>query len=250
MKKISNTELPPTTHDPIDNLDTKEAINVMLKSHLSGISLIKKNVNKIDIITAKIFKHLKDNVNGRLVYTGAGTSARIAVQDGVELTPTFGWPKKRLAFIIAGNHKALLESVEGAEDDAQMAKNMVLKNKINENDVIIALAASGNTKFTEAVIVESNKLGALTIAISNNPRGQILKKANFKLSFDTGAEVVVGSTRLKAGTVQKVCLNIISTSLMIRMGRVKNGYMSHMLATNKKLKERQIRIFKEIGHLN
>ena len=250
MKKIPNTELAPISHEPIDNLDTKEAINVMLKSHLSGINLIKKKVVEIDIITAEIFKHLKNNDNGRIVYTGAGTSARIAVQDGVELPPTFGWPKKRLAFIIAGNDKALLDSVDGAEDDVQAAKNMVFKNKINKNDVIIALAASGNTKFTETVLAESKQLGALTLAISNNPKGRILKKANLKLAFDTGAEVVVGSTRLKAGTVQKVCLNIISTSLMVRMGRVRKGYMSHMVATNNKLKERQLRILNEIGSLN
>lgn len=129
MKKISNTELSPSIHDSIDKLNSKESLNIMLNSHISGLNIIKNNLTKINSITTKIFKHLKQNTSGRLVYTGAGTSARIAVQDGVELIPTFGWSKERLDFIIAGNKKALIEAVEGAEDDTEMAKFMVHKKK-------------------------------------------------------------------------------------------------------------------------
>ena len=131
MTKIPNTELSSTIHDPIDSLDSKEAINVMLSSHILGLSYIEKKIEKIDQITTRIFQYLKNNTSGRLVYVGAGTSARIAVQDGVELTPTFGWPKERLAFIVAGDDKALLEAVEGAEDNIKMAKCMVNTKKVN-----------------------------------------------------------------------------------------------------------------------
>jgi len=177
-----------------------------------------------------------------LIYAGAGTSGRIGVQDGVELLPTFSWPQKRLDYIIAGGKKAILKSIENAEDDTHQAIDMVLKKSVSSQDVVIALAASGNTPFTCKILEEANKIGALTIGISNNPNGNLLKFADSKIILDTKEEVIAGSTRLKAGTAQKICLNIISSLVMIKMGRVKNGKMSHMLPTNQKLRDRKIRI--------
>ena len=160
--------------------------------------------------------------------------------------PTFSWPQKRLDYIIAGGKKAILKSIENAEDDTHHAMDVILKKSVNSQDVVIALAASGNTPFTCKILEEAKKTGALTIGISNNPNGNLLKFADGKIILDTKEELIAGSTRLKAGTAQKICLNIISSMVMIKMGRVKNGKMSHMLPTNQKLRDRKIRIDKSV----
>ena len=126
------------------------------------------------------------------------------------------------------------------------AKDAISKKIINSNDVVIGLAASGNTPFTCKVLEVADKKGALTIAISNNPDGHILKFGHAKIILDTQEEVISGSTRLKAGTAQKICLNIISSMVMIKMGRVQNGIMSHMVPTNEKLRHRKLRINKQL----
>ena len=227
---------------PIDHLDFRDAISLMIKEHKNASLGVKKASKSIEFASLKIYEHLKLNQKGRLIYAGAGTSGRIGVQDGVELLPTFGWPSKRLDYIIAGGKKAILKSIENAEDDISQAIDAILKKSVSSQDVVIALAASGNTPFTCKVLEEANKKGALAVGISNNPNGNLLKFANAKIILDTKEELIAGSTRLKAGTAQKICLNIISTLVMIKMGRVKNGKMSHMLPTNQKLRDRKIRI--------
>ena len=192
--------------------------------------------------TEKMRNILLGSQDGKIIYAGAGTSIRIAVQDGVELYPTFGWPTKRLGFIIAGGKQALTKSVENAEDDIIDAKKQFMNLDVTKKDIIICLAASGNTPFSCKVAEIANDKGVFTIGISNNPRGKLLNHTKFKLILDTGSEVVAGSTRLKAGSAQKICLNMISTLLMIKLGRVKNGQMSHLVATNAKLRDRKKRI--------
>ena len=140
--------------------------------------------------------------------------------------------------------KAILNSIENAEDNVSSAKIAVVDNCINFQDVVIGVAASGNTPFTCKVLEEADKKGALTIAISNNPVGYILKFGQAKIILDTQEEVISGSTRLKAGTAQKICLNIISSMVMVKMGRVRNGIMSHMVPTNQKLRNRKLRLDK------
>ena len=179
-----------------------------------------------------------------LIYAGAGTSIRIAVQDAVELYPTFGWPRDRIAFMIAGGSEAILNSVEGAEDDINQVQEICNKLALTENDVVIGLAASGNTPFTKKCIKLSRKNKCLSVAISNNKNGEILQESNLGIFLDTGYEIIAGSTRLKAATAQKICLNIISSMLMTKMGFVKNGLMNNFLASNKKLKQRKINFLK------
>ena len=231
---------------PIDQLSSAEAISLMIEEQQNASIEVKKSANSIEIAVEAIHSNLIKNPNGRLVYVGAGTSGRIGVQDGVELFPTFNWPKKRLEFIIAGGDKAILKAVENAEDDILEAKKIISKKCINSKDVVIGLAASGNTPFTCKVLEESNKKGALTIAISNNPKGKILNFGQYKIILNTKEEVISGSTRLKAGTAQKICLNIISSMVMVKMGRVKNGLMSHMVPTNDKLRKRKLIITRKI----
>ena len=242
IKNIPKTERTFKKSKPIDHLSSTEAIAIMIKEQKDASLGVYKAMKSIEIATDKIYERLKSSSKGRLIYAGAGTSGRIGVQDGVELLPTFSWPQKRLDYIIAGGKKAILKSIENAEDDTHQAIHTILKKSVNSQDVIIALAASGNTPFTCKILEETKKKGALTIGISNNPNGNLLKFADGKIILDTKEELIAGSTRLKAGTAQKICLNIISSLVMIKMGRVKNGKMSHMLPTNQKLRDRKIRI--------
>ncbi len=225
---------------PIDHLSINEGMNLIIKEQKKAANDVNKSIETIEYAIKKIVKHLTTFKLGRLIYVGAGTSGRIGLQDGVELYPTFNWPKERIDFIIAGGTNAIFNSVENAEDDTFSAKNITQTKLINSKDVILGLAASGNTPFTCKVMEEAQKKNALTIAISNNPKGKILNFGEVKIILDTKEEIIAGSTRLKAGTAQKICLNIISTIVMVKMGKVKNGYMSNMVPTNEKLRKRKI----------
>ena len=227
---------------PIDHLDFRDAISLMIKEHKNVLLGVKKVSKSIEFASLKIYEHLKLNQKGRLIYAGAASSGRIGVQERVELLPTFGWPSKHLDSIIAAGKKTILKSIENTEDDISQAIDAILKKSVSSQDAVIALAASGNTPFTCKVLEEANKKGALTVGISNNRNGTLLKFANAKIILDTKEKLIAGSTRLKAGTAQKICLNIISSLVMIKMGRVKNGKMSHMLPTNQKLRDRRLRI--------
>jgi N-acetylmuramic acid 6-phosphate etherase len=245
-KYISKTELLYKKSKPVDHLSLGEGIALMINEQKDAAMAVKNVSNSIELAINQIYERLMLHNEGRLIYAGAGTSGRIGIQDGVELMPTFNWPNSRLDYIIAGGNKAVLKAVENAEDNIIAAKEAISKKFINSNDVVIGLAASGNTPFTCKILEESNKKGALTIAISNNPDGYILKFGHAKIILDTQEEVISGSTRLKAGTAQKICLNTISSMVMIKMGRVKNGIMSHMVPTNEKLRNRKLRINKQL----
>lgn len=238
-KNIPKTEQVLQKSKTIDKLNIFDGITLMIDEQKKAALEVQKASKSIELAINKIYHHLTLNPNGRLIYAGSGTSGRIGVQDGVELFPTFNWPKKRIDFIIAGGNKAILKAVENAEDDFKNAIDVVKSKLINSEDVIIGLAASGNTPFTCKVLEESFNKKALTISISNNPVGKILEFGVIKIILDTKEEVIAGSTRLKAGTAQKVCLNIISSLVMTRMGRVKNGYMKNMVPTNQKLRQRK-----------
>ena len=233
------TELLYQKSKPIDHLSLFDGLSLMIKEQKNATLEVKRSIKSIEYAIEAIFKHLTLNSKGRLIYVGAGTSARIGVQDGVELYPTFNWPKERLDFIIAGGINALLNAIENAEDDTYSAEKIAEDKMIFHEDVVIGLAASGNTPFTCKVLEKAKNQNALTIAISNNPNGEILKYGHHKIILNTKEEVIAGSTRLKAGTAQKICLNVISSMVMVKMGRVKNGRMNEMVPTNAKLKLRK-----------
>jgi N-acetylmuramic acid 6-phosphate etherase len=175
---------------------------------------------------------------GRLVYVGAGTSGRLAVQDGAELVPTFSWPQERLLLLIAGGRNALLRSVEGAEDAVDQAHRLAEQHEIGADDVVIAVAASGTTPFTLSCLNEAKRRGALTIGVANNRDTPILNGADHAIWLDTGAEPIAGSTRMKAGTAQRITLNVLSSLVMILLGRVYDGLMVDLQAVNQKLVRR------------
>lgn len=180
--------------------------------------------------------------DGRLIYVGAGTSGRIGVQDGAELAPTFNWPRDRLAFLLAGGEGALVRAIEDAEDSEREAERQVAELGVGPPDVVVAVAASGTTPFTVAALRGAAEKRAVTIGLANNPDTPLLSVCDHPILIETGPEVVAGSTRLAAGTAQKAALNLFSTLLMIRLGRVYRGMMVQLQASNAKLRRRSARI--------
>ncbi len=179
---------------------------------------------------------------GRLVYAGAGTSGRLGVLDATELTPTFSWPAERAVPLIAGGERAIRQAVEGAEDDFGAGKRDVLAVNIGPDDVLIGVAASGSTPYVLGALEAGREAGALTVTLANNPGAPILSAAEHAILLDTGPEVISGSTRLKAGTAQKIALNTFSSAVMVRLGKVYGNLMVDVKATNEKLRGRAVRL--------
>ena len=250
MSKLSPTESPMKLNETIDKLNIDDSINLIANDQYRAIKAIEKQKNKIEIVILEILNQLNKFSDSRLIYCGAGTSGRIAVQDGVELYPTFGWAKKRFEFILAGGKKALTTSVENSEDAKETAMYYLKKLEVSEKDIVIGVAASGNTPFTCQILKEASNINALTIGLTNNPNGDLIKYSKHYIFLDTGEEVITGSTRLKAGTSQKICLNIISSIVMTQLGFVKDGLMVNLVPSNKKLRKRKISINKYLKNKN
>jgi N-acetylmuramic acid 6-phosphate etherase len=178
---------------------------------------------------------------GRLFYAGAGTSGRIAMLDASELQPTYGIDPGLVRLIMAGGERAFLHSVEGAEDDEDAAIAAV-SSEVTADDAVVGIAASGTTPFTVAAIRRANMLGALTVGVTSTPNTPLAADADIAIVAVTGPEVIMGSTRMKSGTAQKMILNTISTGVMIRLGRVHSNLMIDMPATNEKLRSRAVRM--------
>jgi N-acetylmuramic acid 6-phosphate etherase len=179
---------------------------------------------------------------GRLIYVGAGTSGRIAALDAAECPPTFATPPHTVQFIMAGGNRALGTGLEANEDSTLLGKQAILKHKPTRNDVIIGIAASGRTPFTIAAVQTARRAGATTIAITSNPGSPLEKAADFAIVVQTGPEVVSGSTRMKAGTAEKLVLNMLSTGAMVRLGYVYGNLMVNLRGANTKLSERSVTI--------
>jgi N-acetylmuramic acid 6-phosphate etherase len=228
----------------LDSWSATEMIAAMYEGQLEAVAAVRGAL-------AAIVSAVEDAVpalqrGGRIVYAGAGTSGRIGVQDGVELTPTFDWPADRLVFAMAGGLDALVRSAEQAEDNEAAGAQAVADAKIGVNDVVIGVAASGTTPFTIGALRASTAAGAVTIAVANNPGAPLFQVARHRIMADTGSEIVAGSTRMKAGTAQKIVLNLFSTAVMVRMGRVYRGLMVDMQARNAKLRRRAEAIVSKI----
>ena len=178
---------------------------------------------------------------GRLFYAGAGTSGRIAMLDASELPPTYGIRADLVRVLIAGGERAYFEAVEGAEDDEDAAIEAV-NREIQSEDAIVGIAASGTTPYTVAAVRRANMLGALTIGVTNVASSPLAQHVDIPIVIETGPEVIMGSTRMKSGTAQKLVLNQISTAVMIRLGRVYSNLMIDMPATNEKLRHRAVRM--------
>ena len=178
---------------------------------------------------------------GRLVYVGAGTPGRLGILDASEIPPTFGEPAERVVGIIAGGETAIRSAVENAEDDAAAGRDDMARAGIGPDDCVVGLTASGRTPYVLGAIAEARARGAATIGVSCNPRSELSAAADVGVEVIVGPELVAGSTRLKAGTAQKVVLNTISTLAMVRIGKTYGNQMVDLRATNEKLRARAVR---------
>jgi N-acetylmuramic acid 6-phosphate etherase len=231
-----STEGPSSRYAGIDLWQADEIVDAMIEAQFDAVAAAR--AARSSLRQAAVAMQARLRFGGRLVYAGAGTSGRLAVQDGAELMPTFSWPEERLVLLMAGGRQALLRAVEGAEDDVELAQRLVGDSAVDRDDVLIAVAASGTTPFTLACLREAKARGALTIGIANNPGTPLLTESDHPILLETGAEPIAGSTRLKAGTAQKIALNVLSSVLMILLGRVYQGLMVDVQATNRKLVQR------------
>ena len=238
------TERADPRYREIDAWPPDSALAALFEAQLSAAAAVRAALPAIESAVAASVERLRDG--GRLIYAGAGTSGRVAAQDAVELAPTFDWPVERLLLLIAGGSTALTESVENAEDDTATARRDLAAHAVGPGDVAIGVAASGRTPFTCAVLHDAAARGALTIALANSPASPLLALATQPILVQTGAEPIAGSTRLKAGTAQKIVLNLFSTLLMLRLGRVHAGLMVDLRATNAKLRARALRMLRHL----
>jgi N-acetylmuramic acid 6-phosphate etherase len=242
---MATEEVDPRFAD-LDAWPLTSAMEAMWEGQLAAIAAVGHALPAITAATEAAKAALGDC--GRIVYVGAGTSGRVAVQDGAELTPTFAWPNERVRFIVAGGDSAFVTSIEGAEDDVEDAVTQINASQLTAHDVVIAVAASGTTPFTVAALHQAATFGAVTIGVANNPATALLASAKFPILVETGRELIAGSTRMKAGTAQKVVLNLISSGIMLRLGRVYRGMMVNMQPTNAKLKRRAEAMVAQIAH--
>lgn len=233
-----NTEAVDPRYRGLDTWESHEVLEALLERQFMALAAVKQALFQIESAAQAAALHLRRG--GRLAYAGAGTSGRIAVQDAAELPPTFGWPRERLLFLLAGGEQALTQAVEGAEDDAEAGRQAAAV--LEPADVLVGVAASGGTPYTLAALREARARGAITVALANNQDAPLLLEAHHPVPLLTGPEVIAGSTRLSAGTAQKVALNLFSTLLMVRLGRVYDNLMVEAELANQKLFDRGLEI--------
>ena len=242
LDSMRKTEEFSETYRDLETRESPEILNTILDAQERGLAALRPVVPAIAAAADAAADVLRTHPNGRLIYAGAGTSARLGVQDGVELVPTFGWPEARLAYLIAGGPGALTRTAEGAEDNVEQAMADARALSLCEGDVCISLSASGVTPYAIAACNAARTAGALTIGIANNPDTPLLFSVDHAVLLESGPEPIGGSTRMTAGTAQKVALNLFSTLTMIRLGRVYRGMMVDVIPSNAKLHKRAVRI--------
>ncbi|HTU70196.1 MAG TPA: N-acetylmuramic acid 6-phosphate etherase [Candidatus Baltobacteraceae bacterium] len=240
--------LPPTEgrnarSEGLDLLPTRELVDLLVRDHADAVAAVRAQSATIARVVDAIAARLE--AGGRLHYVGAGTSGRLATLDAAEMPPTFGTPPELVCAHIAGGAAALRTAIEGAEDDAE-AGDAEMRDHVRSADVVIGLSASGGARFVVAALERARAIGALTIAITSSASSALARIADEAITVPTGAEVVSGSTRLKAGTAQKIALNAISTAVMVRLGRVYDNLMVDMVATNEKLRARAVRLVRAL----
>jgi N-acetylmuramic acid 6-phosphate etherase len=231
-----NTESPNTQHTELDLYGTPDLVAAFVEDQMQAVHAVRAaGADLARAVDAALPRML---AGGRLIYVGAGTSGRLGVLDSVELYPTFSWPHGRAIGLLAGGNSAMFIAVEGAEDDADQGARDVQSVGVGPNDVILLLAASGSTPYVLGALLEARSAGALTVGFANNPNAPVTRQADIGITLDTGSEVISGSTRLKAGTSQKIALNTFSSALMVRLHKVYGNLMVDLKATNAKLVRR------------
>lgn len=237
--------------EEIINLETEQVQHYHGWIEQQSIEAIAAAINQEDQKIAKAIEPLLPKISeaakamalrfkqgGRIIYCGAGSSGRLGLMDGAELIPTYGIDQSRVIGLIAGGPRAYLHAVEAVEDSKGLAIEEMERLQLTAQDIVIGIAASGRTPYTLSALRAGKLSGALTIGVSANPQGALEKIVDFAIEASVGAEVIAGSTRMKAGTAQKLILNMLSTMTMIQLGRVYHNRMIYVQATNEKLKGR------------
>lgn len=237
---------PATTH--IDTMSTSDMVKTINAEDQKVALAVAGESDQI----AKVIDQASTrySAGGRLIYIGAGTSGRLGVLDAAELVPTYGIKPERAIGLIAGGKKAMFAAVEGAEDSASLGEADLKNLKLTANDIVIGLAASGRTPYVLGGLQYATEVGALSIAIACVQKSEIGQKADIPIEAVVGPEVITGSTRMKAGTAQKMILNMISTGVMIRQGKVYQNVMVDVQPTNDKLVDRACRIISETAAIS
>ncbi len=232
------TETPSAAHPDLDLYELPQLVSAFIEDQVEAVDAVRRAGPQLAAAVAAALPRIQ--AGGRILYAGAGTSGRLGVLDSVELYPTFSWPRERAMAVIAGGQQAMFVAIEGAEDDdVQGAADIAALNP-GPNDVLLALAASGGTPYVLGAIRAARAAGALAIGFANNAGAPVTAAAELGITLDTGPEVISGSTRLKAGSAQKMALNTFSSSLMVKLNKVYGNLMVDLKATNAKLLRRAV----------
>jgi N-acetylmuramic acid 6-phosphate etherase len=227
-------------------LDLLSTQNILKKLNREDASVTREVAKQIPAIGRAVDAMVRSiRAGGRMIYVGAGTSGRLAALDAAEVPPTFGVSARTFQAVIAGGRRALSGAVEGAEDSAKDGERDIAALRVTKRDAVVGLTASGSTPYVLAALKNARKAGVVTIGITSNRKSPAARIAQIVIAPATGAEAIAGSTRLKAGTAQKLVLNMLSTATMVRLGRVYDNWMIGVALTNKKLQRRGVRILEQ-----
>ena len=229
--------------DHLEKMSVKELLKSINKEDSKIHKAVRKTIPDIEQLVEKLVERMRKG--GRLFYLGSGTSGRLGILDASEIPPTFGMPYGKVIGLIAGGDNAIRKAIESAEDDFGQAWKDLVEYNINENDTIVGIAASGKTPYVIGAVKTAKQNGILTACVTCNPDSPLSKEVDIPIEAVVGPEFVTGSTRMKAGTAQKMVLNMITTSAMIKLGRVKGNKMVDMQLTNKKLVKRGTKMIQE-----
>ena len=247
LKKISTESRNPNTMD-IDLVSTREMLVKINNEDKKVAYVIEDKLDQIAIVVDKIVESFQKG--GRLIYMGAGTSGRLGVLDAVECPPTYGTPKEMVIGLMAGGIDALEFAVEGAEDSVELAIEDLTRVNVNENDIVVGIAASGRTPYVVGGIKFAKEKGATTSCITTSLNSVLANTVDYPIEVVTGAEAITGSTRMKSGTAQKLVCNMLTTASMVKMGKVYENLMIDMQPTNEKLVARAEKMVMEITGLS
>lgn len=244
MADILRTEMRNEASRHIDKMDTEAMLRLIQKENQNAVEAVEAALPQIARVCDVVAQQFR--CGGRLIYIGAGTSGRLGVMDAAECPPTYGVPRDQVIGIIAGGDGCLKQAAESQEDDKAAGEADLKSHGVCDRDVVIGISASGGAAYVIGALTYANQVGAVTVSLTSNPNTPMEQIAKLSIVTDTGPEVITGSTRMKSGTAQKLVLNMISTTAMVKTGKVYENLMINLKPTNRKLRERMIRIVCQI----
>lgn len=246
--RTSTTEQRNLRSRGLDLLPTREILRIINHEDATVAAAVARELSRIARAVDAVVRAIRSG--GRLIYVGAGTSGRLATLDAAECPPTFGVPSRLVQAVVAGGRRALTHAVEGAEDSAAQGARDLAARKITANDVVVGLAASGSTPYVVGALAYARSQRAFTVGVTSSPKSPLAHIAALTIAPRVGPEAIAGSTRMKAGTAQKMVLNMLSTAAMVRLGHVYDNWMIDVALTNQKLRRRGLRILEQASGAN